>query len=279
MQIDLQDLADQVTIPTLPEVVTRLNTMVEDPKIGLDEIGEVVAQDAAISSKVLRIANSAVYGLAEPAKSVTDAARVVGARTLRNIALQASVFAHYDKFASCEEFDLYSIWRHAIFTGQLSQELSVRSPEIRDMPPDEFYTCGLLHDIGKMVLLESLGEAYLDIWREARTTGRGIHLVEADLLGFNHTDVGAVVAQRWDLHEHIGNVIRLHHGPRIEIEDDPHSMVVAVADQLAYRLETASFERFARKMAALASQFLRLSPAEFQELVEWGTEIYPLIEV
>lgn len=279
VQIDLQELAERVTIPTLPEVVTRLNAMVDDPKVGIDEIGEVVSQDAPIASRVLRIANSAVYGLAQPASSVLDAAKVVGARTLRNIALQASVVGHYERFSGLKDFDLKSIWKHAIFVGQLAQELAIRSTAIRDIPPDEFYTCGLLHDIGKMVLLESLGETYLDVYREARSSGKAIHLVEDEVLGFTHSVVGTLVARQWGLHEHIEHVIRYHHGPRDEVDRDPRTAVVAVADQIAYRIDTASFELYARKLASIASSLLRLPPEEFTAIVSWARDILPLIEI
>ena len=278
--IELSDLADRVSIPTLPEVVQKLNTMVENPKVGLDEIGELVSKDAAISAKVLRIANSAVYGLAEPATSVIEAAKIVGARTLRNIALQASIFDHYGDYAEIQEFDLMGVWKHAIFVGQMSQEIALRSRAVdMELTPDEFYTCGLLHDLGKVVLLESLGEQYLDVYRRANENGRASHLEEQEAFGFCHTDVGVLVARRWNLHERIGQVIQYHHGPRVEIERSPLVAVVAVADQLSYRLETGEFEKYARKLASVTTQLLQMTPKQFNEIVDWGVELMPLIEV
>lgn len=279
-RIELSELAERVSIPTLPEVVHKLNGMVEDPRVGLDEIGALVAQDAAISAKVLRIANSAVYGLSEPATSVIEAAKVVGARTLRNIALQASIFNHYGALESLDDFDLVGLWKHAIFVGQLSQEIATRAKAITDqLAVDEFYTCGLLHDIGKVVLLESMGEEYLSVYRAAAQSGRALHVVEQEVFGYAHTDVGVVVARRWNLHEKIAKVIEHHHGPRYEIEADPIVAVVAVADQIAYRFETGEFEKYARKLAAVSTKLLRLSPGEFGEVIDWGAEILPLIEI
>ena len=278
-RIDLDELAERVTIPTLPEVVIKLNAMVEDDSVGLDEIGAVVLQDAPISSKVLRIANSAVYGLAEPARSVTDAAKVVGARTIRNIALQASIFNRYEALEGTKDFNLRGIWKHAIFTGQLAQQLALRSTVIENALAEELYTCGLLHDLGKVVLLESLGEEYLDVYRLSRESGRAVHLVEEDELGFNHTDIGALVARRWKLHETIALVIKHHHGPRYEVEAHPEVAIVAIADQLAYRMETSGFEQSWRKLASLGSNLLKMPPSEFEEVVEWGVEMLPLIEL
>ncbi len=278
-KLDLAQFSETVSIPTLPEVVMKLNTMVDDDKVGLEDIGLVVSQDAPISSKVLRIANSAVYGLSEPARSVEDAAKVVGARTIRNIAMQASIFNRYEQYEGTDGFNLRGIWKHAVFTGQLAQELAKRSPVIETSSAEELYTCGLLHDIGKVVLLETLGEDYLEVYEKSRESGRAVHLVEEEMLGVTHTDVGALVAKRWDLHELIVKVIQHHHGPRYEIEANPQVAVVAISDQIAYRIETSEFEMFSRKLAALSSNLLKLPPSEFDEVLEWAVDILPLIEI
>lgn len=278
-QIDLADLAERVTIPTLPDVVTRLIAIVEDPHADIEDIAELIARDAPITTRVLRIANSAVYGLAHPAASALDAARVVGARTLKNIALQTSIVAHYDSLAGVEELDVDSLWHHSVLTGQLAQELAIRTNAIRGIPPDEFYTCGLLHDIGKVVLLETLGEEYLGVYRQARSAKRAVHVVEQQVFGFDHADVGSVVATRWGLHEHIAQVIHCHHGPRVEIEDDTRVTVVAVADQVAYRIDTKGFEAARPKLAALAHRLLGLTGEEFDDYVAWAYEVLPLVEV
>lgn len=277
-RVELEDLAEQVTIPTLPDVVMRLIAIVEDPHVEIDDIAKLVSQDAPITSRVLRIANSAVYGLQAPAVSALDAARVVGARTLKNIALQTSVVGKFEHLAGIEDFDINSLWKHAVFVGQMAQEAAVRSKAIRGIPPDELYTCGLLHDIGKVVLLESMGDGYLDVYRTARVRGCALHLVEREVLGFDHTDVGALVATRWRLHDQISHVIRYHHGPRTELKT-PHVAAVAVADQLGYRLETGGFEQAAAKLAALAEHLLQLDQREFDDFVEWAREILPLVEV
>ncbi len=278
-RLELSDIASSVSIPTLPDVVARLIAIVEDPEVDIDDIAKLVAQDAPITSKLLRIANSTIYGLSRPATSALDAAKVVGARTLKNIAIQASVVAHYDKLSGMGDFDVNGLWRHSIFTAQLSQEVAIRAGVIREIPPDEFYTCGLLHDIGKMVLLETLQEEYLDVYRKARETKRPLHKVEQSELGFDHSDVGFVVASRWGLHESIGEVIRSHHGPGEELERMPRVAVVVVADQIAYRLDTATFPQAAEKLRALGKRLLDLSPAAFDSVIEWGVEALPLVEV
>lgn len=269
-----------VTIPTLPEVVTKVNAMVGDSKVSIQEIGDVIAQDAPISAKVLRIANSAVYGLAEPATSVVEAAKVVGARALRNIALQASVIQRYAPLSSIPDFDIHGVWKHAIFTGQLAQKIgAVAKAAVGEFTVDEFYTCGLIHDIGKVVMLESLSEDYLEVFRRARATQQPIHICEQDVFGFNHTEVGAVVAQQWQFAESVSKVIQFHHGPRQMVEEDPIVAVVAIADQISYRIELDNFDDAKKRIEALAKRVLGVEAEAMEEIYDYGLEILPLIEV
>jgi putative nucleotidyltransferase with HDIG domain len=189
-------IGDKITLPTLPEVVIRITSMVDDPKVRISDIGSVIAQDPAITAKVLRIANSAFYGLGTAVISPEQAATVIGGRNLRNIALQASVIGRYEHLSKQFDLDLNEMWMHSVFTAQLSQELARRAGCPLGMAPEEFYTCGLLHDVGKAVLLESLREEYVTVYQAAKQTGEAIHLAEERLLKFTHFEVGAMVAQR-----------------------------------------------------------------------------------
>jgi len=277
--VELSDVVERVTIPTLPEVVTRVNALVNDPKVSIQEIGDVIAMDAPISSKVLRIANSAIYGLSEPARSVVDAAKVIGARALRNIALQASIIQHYDHLASVEDFDVQAVWHHSIFVARLAQCIGERATGRMDVKAEELYTCGLLHDIGKVVLLESLGDEYLEVFREARDERTPVHVVEEQRLGFRHTQVGAAVAASWKFPERIARVIECHHGPRDAMQAEPAVAVVAVADQIGYRMEMADFDETLWRLRAVSSRMIGVDGAAFAELVDYAREILPLIEV
>ena len=264
----LQRLGDRVTLPTLPEVVARINEKIADPTAGVREIGGVVARDPALTAAVLKIANSPFYGLAEPVLTAEEAATVVGAHPLKNIALQASIMKRYARFANLPDFDLEDLWEHGLFTAQLSKALSRLVSTPLELAPDDFYTCGLLHDVGKVVLLEGLGEEYLEVFRHARKTGRALHLAERELLGFTHVDVGALVAARWDLPEPIATAIEFHHGPREVILARAEVAVVSIADQVAYRARSRTFGPSAERLASLAHGILGVDPNDFQGFLE-----------
>jgi HD-like signal output (HDOD) protein len=186
------DLAN-VQIPTLPEVVTKLAAMVENPLVGLADIGRTLREDTAMTTRLLRVANSAAVGLSEPVLSVEQAAATLGARTVRNLALQAAVIDLFDDLPSTDDLDIRPLWRHAILTAQVAQLLATEFAPALPLAPDEYYSCGLVHDVGKLVLLQGLGEEYLEVLHDARRDGKASQVVEQQQLGFTHVDVGARV--------------------------------------------------------------------------------------
>lgn len=229
-------LKDNLNIPTIPEVVQKMQRLLDDPNSGTRELGGLIAQDAPLSAKVLRIANSAYYGLHEPCVSTEQASSVLGMRVLRNVVTQAAVMGQFQHLRGIEGFDVDDLWRHAITTGHVCSTLARRCSAPLDLSPDEFYVCGLLHDLGQIVMLDSLGEKYVALHQEAEFGGLPIHRVEARALGFNHTDVGALVATRWGLPEPIVEAIQYHHGPREAVESSAVVSLVANANLLVNRV-------------------------------------------
>ncbi len=264
----LKCIGDRVTLPTIPEVVIEINNLIDDPTSGVSEIGAVVARDPAIAARVLKIANSTFYGLSEPVVSTEDAASVLGAESLRNIALQASVMKRYECYAHLPDFDLEDLWAHSILNAQLSRALARLVPGLGDASPEEFFTCGLLHDVGKVLLIDGLGEEYLDVVRHARRVGKALHVVERDELGYSHVEVGALLARRWELPDAVAAAIEYHHGPGGAILGSRPVAVVAIADQVAYRVQSRTFEAAAERLAALAQRVLGIAPAEFHGVLE-----------
>lgn len=268
----LERLGGRLTLPTLPEVVVRINGMIADPKVGVREIGALVGEDPALTAKVLKIANSAFYGLSEPVLSPEEAASVVGVQALRNVALQASIMKRFEHFRSVPGFDLAELWSHAQETAQYSRALAGLTRLEKGLSAEDFYTCGLLHDVGKVVLLDSLGDEYLDVLRSARDTRSTLHACEERALGFNHVDVGALLAKRWDLPDEVVQAIEFHHGPKQEILGSAPVAIVSIADQVAYRSRSQGFEAAGERLADLAERILGVPPDCFETVLAVARE-------
>jgi putative nucleotidyltransferase with HDIG domain len=264
----LQRIGDRITLPAVPEVVRQITAMVADSRVGMREIGVVVGRDPALTAMVLKIANSSFYGLSEPVLGAEEATAIIGAHSIKGIALQASLMKRYERFSETQDFDLDELWSHSLWTARLARALAELTPERAGLAPDDFYTCGLLHDVGKVILLEGLEEEYLDLVRTARLAGKALHLVEREEFGFTHIDVGTLLAARWQLPDQVATAIEFHHGPREAILESPAAAVVSIADQVAYRARSRTFESVAPRLAALGERVLRIRPERFDGILE-----------
>ena len=148
-------------LTTLPAVVQKVQHLLEDPNTGAKELGDVIASDAPLAAKVLKIANSAYYGLRERCIAPQHASAVLGVRVLRNVVTQAAVISKYDHLKG-SAFDLNALWKHSILVAQACNFLGKRCRKPTGLSGDELYVCGLLHDLGQVVLLDCMNQDYVD---------------------------------------------------------------------------------------------------------------------
>jgi putative nucleotidyltransferase with HDIG domain len=260
-------IRDNLSIPTLPGIVQRVTAMVEDPDIGTAEIGAVLGEDAPLAAKVLRIANSSFYGLRERCLSTEQAAGVLGMRVLKNVVTQAAVLQQYEHLSGYPGFDIDAIWRHSSMVAAACASIARRCKAPIELTPEEFHVCGLLHDIGKVVMLDGLGATYAELVQRASRERLPLHHLELQELGFNHTDVGALIALHWSLPPAVANAIQFHHGPRESVAGDPVVALVANANLVCHRVAEGQLEAAEATLDPATLEFLGLSPGVVPELV------------
>jgi putative nucleotidyltransferase with HDIG domain len=166
-----------------------------------------------------------------------------------------------------------------VLTAQACAELARRCRNARDLSPDEFYSCGLLHDLGKVVMLDSLGETYAEIVDRARLCAEPLQVLEQRELGYDHTAVGAVIAARWGLPEPVSAAIRYHHGPREAVRDSAVVSLVANANLLVQRIVQSDLARAADVFDAATAAFLGLSAGDVAEVFGYFVEQHALVEI
>ncbi|MBK7644808.1 MAG: HDOD domain-containing protein [Planctomycetes bacterium] len=256
-----------LNIPTLPVVVQKMRAMIADPKSGAAEIGRLVAQDPPLAAKVLKIANSAFYGLPQRTVSTEQACTILGLRVLRNVITQAAVMTRYEHLGDTG-FDLDALWRHSQLVAQLSHHLARVARVPLGLTPEEIQACGLLHDLGKVVLLESLGQEYLGVLDLAQKQSLPMHVAEKRVLGFDHTDVGALVAVQWGLPSSVAAVIQYHHGPRAAVAGNPAVALVANANLVVHRVDAGNLVAAAGTLDVDTQRLLGLDAAAVTGAVE-----------
>jgi len=225
-----------IELPTMPEVLLKLNEVMADPDTSSDDVARVVSRDPAVATNILRIVNSAYYGLQVRVSSVSLAISVMGFNMTKKVALKAAVFSVFGKRRDkIQHFDPLPFWRHSIFTGTAARVLGANSAVFADTHAEDLYIAGLLHDIGKIILMEKSAPRYLAMLRKAVQQARSEIEVEQEDYGFTHADVGSVLAIKWFLPEDLAIAIRYHHAPSRDPFHRSLSSLIHLADQLAWR--------------------------------------------
>ena len=271
----------KVQLPTLPHVVTRITALANDPNTSAEEMGELIGQDAPIAAKVLRIANSSYYSVQEEVVSTDRAAAVLGFDLLKSIVTQASVIAQFKHLSENEALDLESVWHHSILTGQVSAHLARRCRHRLGLMPNEFHVIGLLHDIGKVLLLDGMGAEYAEVLARASASRRPLIVLEREVLGFGHTDVGALLAASWSLPAPFVRAIQFHHGPREAVASDPVVCLVANVNLIVDHLDESNLDplEVAATFDEAARELLGVDDARIAESIAFGVETAATLEI
>lgn len=229
-------IREAVDIPTLPATISRIQEVLRQPDAGVAEVAEIVAEDPPVAARVLRLANTAYYAPREKIGSIKHAAAVLGMSVLENLVLQATLT---EAFSGQDGRIVNDLWRHSVLTAQTTQAIVERC-RIRDDLPlglQEFYTCGLLHDIGEFILLGSLEKRYLELLTTSRAEYRESYYQEKQELDYTHAEVGAVMAHVWRFPDAVVEAIECHHLPRTRLRTLPHVGIIVIADQVADLIE------------------------------------------
>jgi HD-like signal output (HDOD) protein len=255
-------------VPTLPALVQRLTQLIDEPDTGTAEVGALIKEDPPLAGRVLRIANSAFYGLKEPCTSIEQASTLLGLCLLRNLVVQAALIegqAHLKTLG----LDLDLLWHRSVLTGRISAMLSrkARCPLLPS--PDEAYLTGLLHDIGQVVLLDNLGTEYVALHESARRQELPLHLAERRELGMTHADVGAIVANAWGLPNVVRLGIEIHHGRRASDYAIPGIYLAIRSGHILDRVSAGTLTAALEPLDASAEKQLGITPEAVGEVIEY----------
>ena len=193
----------------LPHVCIRVNLMVDDPDHTAAEIGTVIQQDASLTARLLKIANSPLYGFRSRVDTISRAVTVIGERELRDLVFAVSAVRTFAQIP-VDLANMASFWRHSIFTGIVAKLLA---QECGVLHTERLFVAGLLHDLGELLIFHKLPELAQKALRRSVAMDEPLHLAERTLLGFDHGAVGGALATLWELPPALLGAIRFHHEP------------------------------------------------------------------
>jgi HD-like signal output (HDOD) protein len=198
------------TVASLPEVLDRINKVANHPHSSLADVAAVIADDVGLTVRLLRLVNSAFYGFPARIQNITHACIIVGTHQIRQLAMATSVMEVFSSLDP-DTLDMEDFWRHSVGCAMLSRALAIRLGE-SDL--ERFFIAGLLHDIGRLVLLMAAPDEAAAILAAAREPGdRSVQQIEMDQLGFSHAQLGGALLTAWNLPPSLIQPVRFHHTP------------------------------------------------------------------
>jgi len=213
-------------LPTLPAYVMDLNALLSSPTVDLKKVGKVIRTDPSLSAQVLRLCNSALFGLRRRVISIEQAAILLGTERLRTLVLTCSLMQFAGKRVPGPQ--LVAFWQHSFLTGLLSERIA---RQIDYFEKEQAYLCGLLHDIGQLPLSILVLEEEAKNRRLPPSNWLDDVPVEREYFGMDHCKVGRWMAVAWNFMPSFIDVFEYHHAPE-RAEHDPYLVgIVATADQ------------------------------------------------
>lgn len=232
MPKDVEELLDSIDeLPPLPAVATRVMTMVEDDAINAAELGQVLATDQALTAKLIKISNSAYYGFSRQVSTVKDAVTLLGFRQVREVAVATSLMSVFNDIdEKYTTFDLDLFWGHSVAVAVTAEALAKRT---RVAKPQDAYTAGILHDIGRLILRKAMPAEFDLAVQTTLKEELSLDQTEEEIIGFNHADIGNAMGRRWKFPGPLLDAVWRHHDHTLTPKEHGLAGVVAQSNRLA----------------------------------------------
>ena len=277
MNYNLEELQDRIktiaNLPTLPHIASRLMQIVNSPNTSADTVASLVSQDISLSAKVLRLANSAFYGIPRSINTLNNAVVILGFKIIQTMVLSLTVFDMFarDDDDGGEVFDRNAFWRHSLRCAVLARLLAHRRRRNFALDPEEAFCAGLLHDVGKIVMEQYLNADFRKALHHARINNLSTFEAEREILGYTHCDVASWLTGSWSLPDEIVQPLICHHEPEEATICADSVMICHIADILCKVSD--SDEAAAREGAEALEQKARMLGLSARDLTETVAEV------
>jgi putative nucleotidyltransferase with HDIG domain len=224
---------------TLPHVALRLSKLISDEGSRVQEFEELIKMDPVLVSRLLRMVNSPYYGVRENITSIARAIVFIGMKNLRNIVVIEGVKGVVGKDSGQGEFSRRRLWLHSIAVSICSQMIVERIFGVRG---EDAFLCGILHDIGLIVEDQTAPDLFARTREAFFAESRSLPVLEREIIGTDHCEVGALLVQDWKLPEEVREGIQRHHA--FDRATTPNSMAGAIqlSEFFAGKLGYGAFE-------------------------------------
>lgn len=207
---EIIEMVNNSEISSIKHTIIRIINAINDPDSSAKDLRNIIETDPPLSSKLLKLANSALYGYPKTINEIQEAIVCIGFDTVRELALSQKVCELFKKDVDINGYSRKSLWKHSVAVALCGKLIFRREFKERG---ENIYAVGLLHDIGIIILDQFLHEIFVDILEISRSQDNNLFNVESAALNYNHTDIGKALAEDWDFPDEMVNAIAYHHEP------------------------------------------------------------------
>ncbi|CCQ94628.1 HDIG domain protein [[Clostridium] ultunense Esp] len=258
-------------MPVLPGRIHKIIEITEDPDSTIDDLEKEILKDQSLTSKILRLANSAYYGYPRKINTVSQATILLGFQTIKSMALASTVskmMAGELKGYALEKNDLWTQSQTcAIISRYIAKKIKITNPETA-------YIAGLLRDIGKTILNHYVEKEYNTIVNRVEFSKVSFLEAEEEILGFNHAQIGEKIAEKWNFPKDLVEAIGLHHTPEESTIDPKLVSIVHIADAITMIMGIGiGADGLKYNFSPFALDTLNFTPSDVEQLISLSHDL------
>ena len=254
-------------MPSLPTTVAKILEICNNPMTSPADLNKVISLDPVLMGKVMKLINSAYYGLSQEITSLVRAIIMLGINTVKNLALSTAVLGTIGKKKDFQTLNMEGFWRHSLCVG-VTAKLIAKARKVDNKSLEEYFIAGLLHDIGKIPLNNKLAEDFILAMSSSDRDHSPLYVSEQNIIGTTHADVGQMILKTWNLPENIIESVTNHHSYReYEGKYKDLAYTVALANYFAIISETGfSGDRYPEKLDPEVFKYLNITMDYLDEI-------------
>jgi HD-like signal output (HDOD) protein len=263
--VRLEDLISyDMKISSPPMIFLLINETMKNPKSSVLDIAEIINKDQGLTARLLKMANSPLYGFPYKIETITQAISILGTQQINDLILATTVLSLFKGIPE-ELIDLESFWNHSIACGISARIIATfrREPNL-----ERFFVAGILHDIGRLILYTKMPELSTELLEKYREGEGLLYMVEQEIIGFDHGDIGGLLAEKWKLPLSTKEMVQFHHRPYVSTHFPTETAIIHLADILAHAMELGSSgERFVPPLDKKAWECIGIAPSVFPSVM------------
>lgn len=249
----------------LPEIINKIISLTEDPDSTVEDMEKAILGDQILTTKILRLANSAYYGYARKISTISQATVLLGFQAIKSIALASTV-----SIFLTSELKGYSLEKNELWTQSQTCAIVSRyiAKHIKYPNPEEAYVAGLLRDVGKTILNQHMEKEYSEVLNLIEEGNVSFLEAEKEILGFDHAEIGEKVAEKWNLPKALVDCIGHHHTPELSNINQLLVSIVHVADSITMMMGVGlGLDGLAYNLSPVAIEALGLTEIDFHNII------------